>query len=125
MGNKPLKVKDSIIIDRLIIDCFKDSDLEVPIVEINRLKTHFREGEQFFHFTFDYLIYYNNKIFHDGLPSLYDNYISKIEQFSLENKSTVFTIFLEHLKELKLCLTILKTHLLRKKDLNYANERSF
>ena len=95
MGNKPLKVKDSIIIDRLIIDCFKDSDLEVPIVEINRLKTHFREGEQFFHFTFDYLIYYNNKIFHDGLPSLYDNYISKIEQFSLENKSKVFTIFID------------------------------
>ena len=95
MGNKPIKVKDSIIIDRLIIDCFKDSDLEVPIVEINKLKSHFREGEKFFHFKFDYLIYYNNKIFHDGLPSLYDNYIAKVEQFSAQNKHKVFTIFID------------------------------
>ena len=75
MGNKPVKIKDSVIIDRLIIDCFKDSDLEIPVVEINKLKNHFREAEKFFHFKFDYLIYYNNKLFHDGLPSLYDNYI--------------------------------------------------
>ena len=97
MGNKPLKLKDSIIIDRLIIDCFKDSDLEVPVVEINKLKVHFREGEKFFHFKFDYLIYYNNKLFHDGLPSLYDNYISKVEQFSSKNKlsSKIFTIFID------------------------------
>ena len=97
MGNKPIKVKDSIIIDRLIIDCFKDSDLEVPVVEINKLKVHFREGEKYFHFKFDYLIYYNNKIFHDGLPSLYDNYISKVEQFSSKNKlsSKIFTIFID------------------------------
>ena len=53
MGNKPIKIKDSVIIDRLIIDCFKDSDLEIPIVEINKLKTHFREAEKFFHFKFD------------------------------------------------------------------------
>ena len=97
MGNKPIKVKDSIIIDRLIIDCFKDSDLEVPVVEINKLKVHFREGEKYFNFKFDYLIYYNNKIFHDGLPSLYDNYISKVEQFSSKNKlsSKIFTIFID------------------------------
>ena len=54
MGNKPIKLKDSIIIDKLIIDCFKDSDLEIPIVEINKLKTHFKEGEVFFHYKFDY-----------------------------------------------------------------------
>ena len=97
MGNKPLKVKDSIIIDRLIIDCFKDSDLEVPVIEINKLKVHFREGEKYFRFKFDYLIYYNNKIFHDGLPSLYDNYMSKVEQFSSENKQSnkIFTIFID------------------------------
>ena len=94
MGNKPIKVKDSIIIDRLIIDCFKDSDLEIPIVEINKLKVHFREGEKFFHFKFDYLIYYNNKLFHDGLPSLYDNYIAKVEQFSSKNNK-IFTIFID------------------------------
>ena len=97
MGNKPLKLKDSIIIDRLIIDCFKDSDLEVPVIEINKLKVHFREGEKYFRFKFDYLIYYNNKIFHDGLPSLYDNYMSKVEQFSSENKQSnkIFTIFID------------------------------
>ena len=97
MGNKPIKIKDSVIIDRLIIDCFKDSDLEIPIVEINKLKTHFREAEKFFHFKFDYLIYYNNKLFHDGLPSLYDNYISKVEQFSAKNdkENKIFTIFID------------------------------
>jgi hypothetical protein len=97
MGNKPIKLKDSIIIDRLIIDCFKDSDLEIPVVEINKLKVHFREGEIFFNFKFDYLIYYNNKIFHDGLPSLYDNYIAKVEQFSSQNKKSekIFTIFID------------------------------
>ena len=95
MGNKPIKLKDSIIIDKLIIDCFKDSDLEIPIVEINKLKTHFKEGEVFFHYKFDYLIYYNNKLFHDGLPSLYDNYISKVEQFSLKASDKIFTIFID------------------------------
>ena len=97
MGNKPIKIKDSVIIDRLIIDCFKDSDLEIPIVEINKLKTHFREAEKFFHFKFDYLIYYNNKLFHDGLPSLYDNYIAKVEQFSAKNniENKIFTIFID------------------------------
>ena len=97
MGNKPIKLKDSIIIDRLIIDCFKDSDLEIPIVEINKLKTHFREGEIFFHFKFDYLIYYSNKLFHEGLPSLYDNYIAKVEQFSSKNNKSnkIFTIFID------------------------------
>ena len=97
MGNKPIKLKDSIIIDRLIIDCFKDSDLEIPVVEINKLKVHFREGEIFFNFKFDYLIYYSNKIFHDGLPSLYDNYIAKVEQFSSQNKKSekIFTIFID------------------------------
>ena len=95
MGNKPIKLKDSIIIDRLIIDCFKDSDLEIPIVEINKLKSHFKEGEQFFHFKFDYLIYYNNKLFHEGLPSLYDNYINKVEQFSSKKSDKIFTIFID------------------------------
>ena len=95
MGNKPIKLKDSIIIDKLIIDCFKDSDLEIPIVEINKLKSHFKEGEQFFHFKFDYLIYYNNKLFHEGLPSLYDNYINKVEQFSSKKSDKIFTIFID------------------------------
>ena len=99
MGNKPLKVKDSIIVDRLIIDCFKDSDLEVPLVEINKLKANFKEGEKYFNFKFDYLIYYNNKIFHDGLPSLYDNYISKVEQFSTQYKNKIFKIFIDFEKE--------------------------
>ena len=97
MGNKPVKTKDSILIDRLILESFKDSDLEVPICEINRLKLHFKEAEKIFNFKFDYLVYFNNKLFHDGLPVLYDNYITKVEQFSFKYKSLkkIFSIFVD------------------------------
>ena len=97
MGNKSVKKKESILVDRLILECFKDSDLEIPLTEINRLKFHFKDAEQFFNFKFDYLLYFNNKLFHDGLPVLYDNYISKVEQFSLKYKTTktIFSIFID------------------------------
>ena len=97
MGNKPVKTKESILIDRLILESFKDSDLEVPITEINRLKLHFKEAEKFFNFKFDYLVYFNNKLFHNGLPVLYDNYITKVEQFSFKYKSLkkIFSIFID------------------------------
>ena len=97
MGNKNIKEKDSILVDRLILECFKDTDLEVPITEINRLKYHFKDAEKYFNFKFDYLVYFNNKLFHDGLPALYDNYISKVEQFSFKFKSLkkIFSIFID------------------------------
>ena len=97
MGNKPVKTKESILIDRLILESFKDTDLEVPITEINRLKLHFKDAEKFFNFKFDYLVYFNNKLFHDGLPVLYDNYITKVEQFSFKFKSEkkIFSIFID------------------------------
>ena len=97
MGNKSVKNKDSILIDRLILESFKDTDLEVPISEINRLKLHFKDAEKFFGFKFDYLVYFNNKLFHDGLPALYDNYITKVEQFSFNFKSLkkIFSIFID------------------------------
>ena len=97
MGNKSVKNKESILVDRLILESFKDSDLEVPITEINRLKLHFKDAEKFFGFKFDYLVYFNNKLFHDGLPVLYDNYITKVEQFSIKFKSLrkIFSIFID------------------------------
>ena len=97
MGNKSVKNKDSILIDRLILESFKDSDLEVPITEINRLKLHFKDAEKFFGFKFDYLVYFSNKLFHDALPALYDNYITKVEQFSFKFKSLkkIFSIFID------------------------------
>ena len=97
MGNKTVKTKDSILVNRLILESFKDSDLEVPITEINRLKIHFKDAEKYFNFKFDYLVYFNNKLFHDGLPVLYDNYITKVEQFSSEYKSLkkIFSVFID------------------------------
>ena len=97
MGNKPVKTKDSILVDRLILESFKDTDLEIPITDINRLKLHFRDAEKYFNFKFDYLLYFNNKLFHEGLPVLYDNYISKVEQFSFKFKALkkIFSIFID------------------------------
>ena len=97
MGNKSVRTKDSILVDRLILESFKDTDLEIPITEINRMKQHFKEAEIFFNFKFDYLVYFNNKLFHEGLPVLYDNYISKVEQFSFKFKSMkkIFSIFID------------------------------
>ena len=97
MGNKPVKTKDSILVDRLILESFKDTDLEIPVTDINRLKLHFRDAEKYFNFKFDYLLYFNNKLFHEGLPVLYDNYISKVEQFSFKFKALkkIFSIFID------------------------------
>ena len=97
MGNKPVKTKESILVDRLILESFKDTDLEIPLTEINRLKLHFKDAEKYFNFKFDYLVYFNNKLFHEGLPVLYDNYISKVEQFSFKfkTKKTIFSIFID------------------------------
>ena len=97
MGNKTVKTKDSFLVNRLILESFKDTDLEVPITEINRLKIHFKDAEKYFNFKFDYLVYFNNKLFHDGLPVLYDNYITKVEQFCLEYKSLkkIFSVFID------------------------------
>ena len=97
MGNKPVKTKESIIFDRLILDSFKDSDLEIPVSDINKLKLHFKDAENYFGLKFDYLIYFNNKLFRDGLPVLYDNYISKVEQFSFKSKTSkkIFSVFID------------------------------
>lgn len=97
MGNKPVRTKESIMFDRLILDSFKDSDLEIPVTEINKLKMHYKDSEKYFNFKFDYLIYFNNKLFRDGLPALYDNYIAKVEQFSFKFKSSkkTFSIFID------------------------------
>ena len=97
MGNKTIRTKESILVDRLILESFKDTDLEIPLTEINKLKDHFKDAEKYFNFKFDYLIYFSNKLFHEGLPVLYDNYISKVEQFSSKFKSLkkIFSIFID------------------------------
>jgi hypothetical protein len=97
MGNKPIRTKESILEDRLILESFKDTDLEIPLTEINKLKDHFKDAEKYFNFKFVYLIYFSNKLFHEGLPVLYDNYISKVEQFSSKFKSLkkIFSIFID------------------------------
>ena len=104
MGNKAVRTKESIMVDRLILESFKDTDLEIPITEINKLKNHFKDAEKYFNFKFDYLIYFNNKLFHEGLPVLYDNYISKVEQFSSKFKSSkkIFSIFIDFEQEYEL-----------------------
>ena len=82
MGQKQIRSNESIIIDRMLLESFKDTDLEFPLKEITKMKLRFKDAENYFGIKFDYLVFFNNYVFHEGLPTLYDNYISKIEQFS-------------------------------------------
>ena len=82
MGQKQIRSKESILIDRMLLESFKDTDLEFPLKEITKMKLRFKDAENYFGIQFDYFIFFNNYVFHEGLPTLYDNYISKIEQFS-------------------------------------------
>ena len=82
MGQKHLRSKDSLIIDRMLLESFKDTDLIFPFEEITKIKLRFKNAEKYFGKNFDYLIFFNNFIFKEGVAILYDNYISKIEEFS-------------------------------------------
>ena len=82
MGQKQIRSNESIIIDRMLLESFKDTDLEFPLKEITKMKLRFKDAENYFGIKFDYFVFFNNYVFHEGLPTLYDNYISKIEQFS-------------------------------------------
>ena len=82
MGNKQERTSESLIIDRLLLESFKDTDLEFPFKEVTKMKLRFKDAENYFHSKFDYLVFFNNYIFHEGLSTLYENYISKIENFT-------------------------------------------
>ena len=82
MGQKNIRSQDSLIIDRMLLESFKDTDLSFPFQEITKMKLRFKDAEKYFGIKFDYLVFYNNYIFHEGISILYDNYIKKIEQFS-------------------------------------------
>ena len=82
MGQKHLRSKDSIIIDRMLLESFKDTDLIFPFEEISKIKLRFKNAEKYFGKNFDYLIFFNNYIFKEGIAILYENYINKIEEFS-------------------------------------------
>ena len=82
MGQKHLRSKDSLIIDRMLLESFKDTDLIFPFEEIRKIKIRFKNAEKYFGKNFDYLIFFNNFIFKEGIAILYDNYINKIEEFT-------------------------------------------
>ena len=89
MGQKQTRSKESIIIDRMLLESFKDTDLEFPLKEITKMKLRFKDAENYFGIKFDYFVFFNNYVFHEGLPTLYDNYISKIEQFSKQIEDNI------------------------------------
>ena len=102
MGGKNTKTKESILINRLILDSYQDTELEIPEDELKKMKIRFREAENYFKMRFDYLLFFNNDIFHDGLSTLYDNYINQVEKFSSKNytkNKKEFTIFVDFLPE--------------------------
>ena len=107
MGNKQERTSESLIIDRLLLESFKDTDLEFPFKEVTKMKLRFKDAENYFHSKFDYLVFFNNYIFHEGLSTLYENYISKIENFTKlklqknkkneknNNSSKIFYLFVD------------------------------
>ena len=108
MGNKQVRTTESVLIDRMLLESFKDTDLEFPIKEVTKMKLRFKDAENYFNRKFDYLVFFNNYIFHEGLSTLYDNYIAKIEAFtkskeakrkvkssSMEDTSNIFYLFVD------------------------------
>ena len=96
MGNKQVRTTESVLIDRMLLESFKDTDLEFPIKEVTKMKLRFKDAENYFNRKFDYLVFFNNYIFHEGLSTLYDNYIAKIEAFT-KRKDTlnIFYLFVD------------------------------
>lgn len=86
MGPKQTRTSESMLMDNYLLESFKDTELEFPLKEITKLKVRFKDAENYFNSKFDYLLFFNNFIFHEGLSTLYDNYISKIEDFTSKNK---------------------------------------
>ena len=102
MGSKNSKTKESILVNRLILDSYQNTELELPESELNKMKIRFKEAESYFRLKFDYLLFFNNDIFHDGLSTLYDNYINQVEKFSSKNYKKIrkeFTIFVDFFPE--------------------------
>ena len=58
MGQKHLRSKDSLIIDRMLLESFKDTDLIFPFEEIRKIKIRFKNAEKYFGKNFDYLIFF-------------------------------------------------------------------
>ena len=106
MGNKPFKLKKNNEIDCLLLESFKESDLEIPINQINRIQENIKQSKVIFNLDFQYFFFFNQKLFHDGLPTLYDNYIKKVEFFSSKNKKQkkIFPILIDFDYELKYLL---------------------
>ena len=97
MGTKQVRKTESVFIDRMLLESFKDTKLEIPIKEMTRLKLRFKDAENYFNRKFDYLLFFNNCVFHEGISTLYDNYIEKIESFTrkreTKNKNKISKIF--------------------------------
>ena len=102
MGGKHTKARESVLVSRLILDSYQNTDLELPESELKKMKIRFKEAESYFKMKFDYLLFFNNDIFHEGLSTLYDNYINQVEKFSSKNPKAnkkEFTIFVDFLPE--------------------------
>jgi len=93
MGQKQHRNKESILIERHLFESFKDTDLEFPLKDVIKMKLRLKDAESYFNNKFDFFVYFNNYIFNQGLITIYDNYISKIEKFLLENKKKKKNIF--------------------------------
>ena len=90
MGQKNLRSKDSLIIDRMLLESFKDTDLIFPFEEIRKIKIRFKNAEKYFGKNFDYLIFFNNFIFKEGIAILYVKKIKKKKK----KKSFIYLLIL-------------------------------
>ena len=96
MGQKPQRNKESILIERHLFESFKDTDLEFPIKDVIKMKLRLKDAQSYFNNEFDYFVYFNNYIFNKGLSTIYDNYISKIENFIKNNKNNnIFYLYVD------------------------------
>ena len=93
MGAKQVRKTEGVLINRMLFEAFKDTKFEFAEKEVMKLKLRFKDAESYFNRKFDYVLFFNNLMFHEGVSTLYDNYSAKIESFT--EKKKIFYLFVD------------------------------
>jgi hypothetical protein len=87
MGNIKNKKQGVEEYEKLILDTFKNTGMEFTQKDLLGFKLKIHDLENYFHYKFDYFVYFNSYIFRQRLSILYDNFGEKIEEAASKKNS--------------------------------------
>lgn len=90
--NKKQKYEE---VETLLIESYKNTDLEFSFKEITSFKLRIHDAENYFHTKFDTFMYFNNYLFRERLSTLYDNFNNKIESFSASKPKPFLSVLID------------------------------